>query len=141
MTPRTEPQSIIKRRESLIRIAPIKRVRISRTSSLWIFRKYIVPTLHNGVACRSALGIISLGWLIRGIGGPKTVGGSFIFEGSIPPAAAIRKSLAVLHHQVHIVECAGYERLSGIGFLLLRYPMNLRHLGAIGEGLAVLWNA
>src|ERR1700736_2321084 len=122
-------------------ISAVMLFRLAFASSLWEFRKYIVPALHNGVACRPALGIVSLGWLIRGIGGPKTVGGSFIFEGSISPAAAIRKSLAVLHHQVHIVECAGYERLSGIGLLLLCYPVNLRHLGTIGEGLAVLGNA
>src|ERR1700722_7963040 len=110
-------------------------------SSFRKFREHIVPRLHGCVACSAALGIVTLRWLVGGIGRPKTVGSGLVLEGPISPAAAVRKPLAVLDHEVHIVKSVGHERLTGIGFLFLSHPMNLCHLGAIGEGLAVLGDA
>jgi hypothetical protein len=43
--------------------------------------------LPGRVACRAALGIVTLWWLVGGIGRPETVGSSLVLEGPIPPAA------------------------------------------------------
>ena len=89
------------------------------------------------MACGSAFGIVSLRRLVGAIGGTKTVGRGLILEGAISPATAVRKPLAVLHHEIHIVKGTRDERLAGVGFLFFRLPMNFCHLGTIGEGLAV----
>src|SRR5271163_3451265 len=94
-------------------------------SSFREFREHIVPSLHDGVACRSAFGIVTLWRLVGGIGRPETVGSGLVLEGPISPAAAVRKPLTVLDHEVHIVESPGHERLTGIGFHFLSHPMNL----------------
>jgi hypothetical protein len=48
--------------------------------------------------------LLVLRWPVRSIGRPKTVGSSLILEGAISPSAAVREPLAVLHHEVDIVQ-------------------------------------
>src|SRR5258708_12664200 len=59
---------------------------------------------------------------------------------AISPSAAVREPLAILHHEINVMESAGHQRLTGGRLVLFRVPMDLRHFGAVGERLAVTGN-
>src|SRR5262245_59363820 len=64
-----------------------------------------------------------------------------VVELCVSPIAAVREPLAVPHHEIEVMQAVRYERRSGSLGALLRVPMNLRHLGTVGEWLAVAGNA
>jgi hypothetical protein len=56
------------------------------------------------------------------------------------PSAAVREFLAVFYHEVDVMQGAGHERLARLRLILLRGPVDLGHLGAVGEWLSVPGN-
>src|SRR4029077_20244742 len=56
-------------------------------------------------------------------------------------SAAVREPLAVLHHEIDVVLRTWHRRLTGIGLLLFRVPVDFGHLGAVRERLAVAGHA
>src|ERR1043165_5533859 len=86
------------------------------------------------------LGVVRLRRLVSSGAGRKRVGRSEILEHGISPSAAVREPLAILYHEIHVMQGVRHCR-HGELCTLFRIPMDLRHLGAVGEGLAVAWNA
>ena len=75
------------------------------------------------------------------VAGPERLGRRVILELGISPSAAVREPLGVLRHEIYVMETARHYRVAGLVVSLLRVPMDLRHLGAVGERLAVAGNA
>src|SRR5205823_11007030 len=85
-------------------------------------------------------GVVLL-WRLVGCGtGPEGTGGGLILERGPSPPAAAREPLAVLHHEVDVMQRARHRRC-GKHLHLFRTPVDLRHLGAVGERLAVAGNS
>src|SRR4249920_2563703 len=61
-------------------------------------------------------------------------------ELGVSPAAGVRESLAVLHHEINVMKGVRHGRRIGGLRTLFRFPVDLRHLGAVGEMLAVAGN-
>src|SRR5262245_22219385 len=110
------------------------------TSAWRVLREHIVPRLHDRVARKPALGIVRLRRKARHIAGSERLGCSVIVEHRESPTAAVREPLGVLHHEVDIGERVRHGRIPRI-LALFRYLMDLRHLRAVGDGLAVAGNA
>src|SRR4029453_12490258 len=94
----------------------------------------VILALHRNVACLAAVG-----WGV--LVGCPLVGLGVIVEERVPPAAGLRKPLAVLLDDESLGEYVGHidvERLHGG---LLRLPLQLHDLGALGERLAVAGHA
>ena len=64
-----------------------------------------------------------------------------MLERGITPSATVREPLAILHHEVNVMQRTWYCRRTGIRLVLYRSPVDLRHLGAIRKRLAVTGNA
>src|SRR5262245_31702087 len=64
-----------------------------------------------------------------------------LVELCVSPIAAVREPLAVPHHEIEVMQGVRYERRRGSLGALLRVPMDLGHLGAVGERLAVAGHA
>src|SRR5208282_2570934 len=64
-----------------------------------------------------------------------------VVELRIPPSAAVGEPLAVLHHEVDVVQGPRHNGIAGLSLVGPLGPMDLRHPGAVGDGLAVRWNA
>src|ERR1700738_3471710 len=79
-------------------------------------------------------------WGTAGIG-RKLVRCGFVVEHRVSPSAAFRKSLAVLFDDEGLGKDVWYIADEGGLRALLRFPLELRDLGAIRERLAVAWNA
>src|SRR5262249_14944482 len=62
---------------------------------------------------------------------------SVVVEYGPSPFAAVREPLAVLHHEVDVMLRARHRWRTGVRLLFFRVPMDFRHLGAVGERLAV----
>src|ERR1700724_3071137 len=110
------------------------------TSPLGVLRENVVLLLHYRVAREPALGVVPLRRLIRRCAGPERIGRGVILELAISPSAAVREPLAILHHEINVMEGAGHQRLTGRRLVLFGVPMDLRHFGAVGERLAVPGN-
>src|SRR6516165_1561891 len=57
------------------------------------------------------------------------------------PSTAVCEPLAVLHHEIHVMLGTWHRWLSRVRLLFFRVPMDLRHLSAIWERLAVAGHA
>src|SRR6478736_9621210 len=101
----------------------------------------VVAFLHDRMARVAALGIVPLRRRVTQCARGERVGGRVIFERAVSPSAAVCEPLAVLHHEVGVVLGAWHRRLTGVRFFFRRGPMDLRHLGAVREWLAVAGNA
>src|SRR5829696_4568039 len=112
------------------------RCRVIRASSLCVVGKDVVPVLYNRVAGESALGVVALRRVGCCGGGREFSGYGVILECAPSPSATIRETLAVLHHEIHVVLPARNSG-GGEGRHLGGEPVDLRHLGAIRERLAV----
>src|SRR6266852_4943353 len=110
------------------------------TSPLGVLRENVVLVLHYRVAREPALGVVSLRRSVRPGARPERIGRGVILKLAISPSAAVREPLAILHHEINVMEGAGYHRLTGSRLVLFRVPMDLRHFGAVGERLAVTGN-
>src|SRR4029077_93909 len=93
------------------------------------------------VAGEAAFGVVLLRRRAIFIAGPKSLGRGVIIELGVSPSAAVRELLAVLHHEVDVMQRARHDRLTGLVLILLRGPMDLRESRAIGERLAIARDA
>src|SRR5215211_1170082 len=105
-----------------------------------ILREHEISSLHDRVAGEAALGVVALRRLVRERAGREGVGGGVVGEHGPSPSAAVGEALAVLLHEVDVLLGARHRRVREV-LVLCRLPMDLRHLGAVGEGLAVAGNA
>src|SRR5579863_6283284 len=101
----------------------------------------VILVRHDRVAGEAALGVVLLRRRVGRIGGPEGLGCRVILERGPSPSPAVREPVAVLHHEVRVMQGARHGRLAGLVLGLLRGPMDLRHPGPIGERLAVAGNA
>src|SRR5215469_3257004 len=115
--------------------------RSSPRSPRGVLREDVVPRLHDGVAGEAAFRVVPLRRGVRRRSRAVCTRLGVVLEFSPSPAAAVREPVAVLDHEVDVMEGAGYEGLTGLPRLLLRVPMELGHPGAVGERLAVVGNA
>src|SRR5262245_47444623 len=76
-----------------------------------------------------------------GVEGRERVGSGVVVELGVAPIAAIGEPLAIPHREIEVMQGVRYKRRRGSLGALLRVPMDLRHLGAVGEWLAVAGNA
>src|SRR5262245_35156429 len=111
----------------------------SGVSPLAVIREHVISCLHYRVACESALGIVSLRWVAGQGTGRERVGRGVIVEHGISPSTAILEPLAVLHHEVDVMQRRWHRRCRE-RLQLFRVVMDLRHLGAVGKRLAVAGN-
>src|SRR5260221_11951065 len=100
------------------------------SSPLRVLRENVVLLRHYRVAREPALGVVPLRRLVRRCARPERIGRAVILKLGISPSAAVRELLAVLHHEINVMEGPGYQRLTGGRFVLFRVPMDLRHFGA-----------
>src|SRR5260370_246799 len=57
-----------------------------------------------------------------------------------PPTAAVRESLAILRHEINVMQSARHRYGKALRIFCL-VPVDLRHLGAVGDVLAVAGKA
>src|SRR5262249_44142548 len=114
---------------------PCRRSAEIERSALRILRKDVVVRLRDRVARSAALGIVPLRRHVSGGGGRELVRRGVVLERAVTPTVAVGEALAVLHHEVDVVQLVEHERLTRRALVLLRLPMDLRHLRAIGERL------
>src|SRR5262245_11554095 len=107
-----------------------------RRSPFAVLRNNVVPVLHSRVAREPALGVVPLRWVVSYGAGRERLGRGVIREHGPSPSAAVRKPPAILHHEIHIMQGPWHRRLTGSRLVRGRVPMDLRHLGTVGEGLA-----
>src|SRR6266568_5868161 len=105
-----------------------------------VIREDVVSRLHDRMARESTLGVVPLRRHVGRGSGPEPTGRSLVLENGPSPPAGVRKSLTVPHHKVDVMERARHRRC-GERLHLFRVPVDLRHLGAIGEWLPVARNA
>src|SRR6185503_1231928 len=97
---------------------------------LAVFRKHVITRLCARVACEPALGVVSL-WRRACCGTWREgIGLYVVVEHGISPPAAVRKSLAVLHHEVDVDQVTGHRRVLEEGVRLWR-PMDFGHPGPV----------
>src|SRR6185503_14272412 len=111
------------------------------TLPLGILGEDVISILRTRVAREAACRIVSLRGAVRRRGGSERIGCGVILECPISPSAAIREPLAVLQHEVNVMQCAGNQRGTRSGGVRFRIPMDLSHLDTIWERLAVFGNA
>src|SRR6266481_1611246 len=112
-----------------------------RYSPLSVLRENVVKVLHHRVAREPALRVVFLRRIVRYSGGLKRIGRRVIVERTPSPSAAVREHLAVLHHEINVMLGTWHRWLTGVRLLFFRVPMNLRHLGAVREKLAIAGHA
>src|SRR6185437_8008496 len=95
-----------------------------------VIREDVVSRLHDRVARESTLGVVPLRRRVGRGGGLEGMGRGVILERAPSPPATVLEPLAVLHHEVDVMQRARYRR-GGERLQLFRVPMDLRHLGAI----------
>src|SRR5213594_3402490 len=119
---------------------PETAMRAASRSATPVMREDVVSRLHDRVARESTLGVVPLRWRVGRGSGREPPGRGLILEHGPSPPAAVGEPLAVLHHEVDVMQRARHRR-GGERLHLFRVPMDLRHLGAVGERLAVPGNA
>jgi TonB dependent receptor len=112
----------------------------SHALSPGVLRENVVSLCHDGVAPEPTLGVVCLRRLVRRRGWPEGAGCVFILERAISPATTVGEPLAVLHHEVNVMERVGDQGRTGRRYIRLRIPVNLGHLGAVRKRLAVFRN-
>ena len=105
-----------------------------------VIRENVISCFHHRVAREAAPGVVALRRLAGQSARRELIGCSVILEHGVSPPAAVREPLAVLHHEVDVM-LGTWHRRCGERLQLFRVPMDLRHLGAVGERLAVAGNA
>src|ERR1700722_6303945 len=90
-----------------------------RSSPLSVRCKNVIFCRHYGVAREPTLGVGPLRRLIRLCAGPERLGRGVILKLGISPSAAVREPLAILHHEINVMERAGHQRLTGGRLVLL----------------------
>jgi hypothetical protein len=107
------------------------------TSPLRVPRENIVLLLHYRMAPEPALGTVPLRRLILKCAGPERVGRGVILKLGISPSAAVCEPLAILRHEINVMQGVRYQRLTRGRLILFRVPMDLRHFGAVGKRFAI----
>src|SRR5260370_7567978 len=82
------------------------------TSPLWVLRENVVLLLHYRVAREPALGVVPLRRLIRRCAGPERIGRGVILKLGISPSAAVREPLAILPHEITVINATAHHRLT-----------------------------
>src|SRR5262249_36941299 len=89
------------------------------------------------MAREPAFGVVTLRRLVSQGCGRERAGRGVIVERTPSPSTAVREPLAVLHHEINVMLGTWHRWLSRVRLLFFRVPMDLRHLGAIWERLAI----
>jgi len=110
-------------------------------SPVTVLGENVIAVLHQRVAGKPALRVVSLRWRGRLSGGTKRIGCRVILERAPSPSAAVCEPLAVLHHEIGVILGIWHHWWTGICLLFLRVPMDFRDLGAVRERLAVAGHA
>src|SRR3977135_2586140 len=95
--------------------------------------KHVVFFRHDRMAREPAIGAASIGL--------ERIGRGVIVKLGVSPVAAFWKSLAIPDHEIDVMQGVWYRRRSGGLGTLFCFPMDLRHLRAVRERLAVAGNA
>src|SRR5215475_11907770 len=82
----------------------------SYCSPVPVIRENVVSCLHDRVAREPALGIIRLRRPVSQGAGRERIGRGVILEDGPSPSAAVRKPLAVFHHEVDVMLGAWHRR-------------------------------
>src|SRR5258708_11004812 len=85
------------------------------------------------MACDSALGAAPIG--------RESVGCRVVVKWGVSPSATVGKSLAIPFDEINSYQAVRHIHGKGRLRILLRFPPDLRNLGAVGELLAVSGNA
>src|SRR5579871_6114874 len=96
------------------------------TSPLRIGGEDVVLVRNYRVAGKAALGVVLLRRRAVFVAGLERLGRRVIVELGVSPSAAVREALAVLHHEVRIMQCAGHDRIARLILGLSFSPMDLR---------------
>src|SRR5204863_19149 len=81
------------------------------SSSVSVLRKNVISRLHFRVAREPALGVVRLRRLVSQGAGRERIGRGFILEHGPSPSAAVREPLAILHHEVDVVQASRHRRI------------------------------
>src|SRR3954469_6353066 len=111
-----------------------------RNSPLAIPSEHVVRLLGGGVAGEPTARVVPLRRLTCCVAWPERIGWRVVLKNRVSPSAAIGEPLAVLHHEIHIRQVAWHSR-PGKKLVLLRHPVNLRHLRPVWDRLTVSGNA
>src|SRR5215469_8132907 len=82
----------------------------SYRSPLLVVRENVISCLHDRVAPEPALGVVPLRRLVGRGGGRERIGRSVVVERGPSPSAAVREPLAVLHHEVDVMQACRHHR-------------------------------
>src|SRR5262249_56322615 len=93
------------------------------------------------MAREPAFGVVTLRRLVSQGCGRERAGRCVIVKRAPSPSTAVREPLAVLHHEINVMLGSWHRWLSRVRLLFFRVPMDLRHLCAIRERLAVAGHA
>src|SRR5689334_20598479 len=75
-----------------------------RRSAPSVIGEDVVSRLHDRVAPEPTLGVVPLRWLVGCGGGLEGTGRGVILERAPSPPAAVLEPLAVLHHEVDVMQ-------------------------------------
>jgi len=75
-----------------------------------IVREDVIFCLNARVAREPALGVVRLRRFVSHGAGPERIGCRVIVEHGVPPPAAVREPLAILHHEVDVMLGSWYGR-------------------------------
>src|ERR1051325_3808621 len=104
-----------------------------------VIRENVVSGLRSGVAREPALGIVPLRRRANRGPGCERIGRGIVIEHGVSPSAAVRESLAVFDHEVHVDQVARHGRI-GEELVRFRSPMDLRHLSSVRDRLTITGN-
>src|SRR5579883_699480 len=121
---------------SMLRLHSVRFCRLS----LPVLGKNVVSILRRRVARVAALCVIALGRFAGCIACFKRSGRLVVFEYGVTPTAAVRKSLAVLLHEIDVLQGA-WNRSIGKEVILLGLPMDLGHFCPVRDCFAIAWKA
>ena len=96
----------------------------------------VISRLRHRVARESASGVVALWWSARLCARPEGLRSGVVIEHGVTPTAAVRESRAVLHHEVYVGKLIRY-RCGREELIVLRRPMDFRHLGSVRDRLPV----
>src|SRR5262245_13293560 len=83
---------------------PLSPSRLPGRSASPVLREDIVPRLHDRMAPEPALGVVPLRRTVGGGSRREASGLGVVLERAVSPSAAIGEPLAVLHHEVDVVQ-------------------------------------
>ena len=69
------------------------------------------------------------------VAGPERIGRGVILERAISPSAAVREPLAVLHHEINVMQGARHQRLTGLVVFFFGVQWIFAILAPSGKGL------